>query len=1416
MKRHAVLGEGAVALFCLNELHARGFPVVCVLSPDGSLTDSAEKLSIRHETDRKAFFECLRGGAVDVLWSVANPWVLTEFEIGAVQHRVVNYHDSLLPLHAGMHATTWALLEGRQTHGVSWHEVDVGIDTGRLLAQMSIPVLAEDRAFDLNARCLDAACRLFIRLIEDPTQLGCVGHVQSGERSYHAARHRLPFQCNLNPEHTALSWIRQWRSHDFGPAKNPLGLPKLCIAAGRWLIVQRLMSAGGSTLPKGHWQWMDSETLVVGTADGTLAVGGLLMLDGRVATRELLGEQWGLGAHGCLHVEPSHVQQRVSELHGQVCLFEGHWRAVLRQSRPVVEGSHLLPRFGEQGMMSLPGLAKALRVVPVGVRQHWCLSLILLHALRSREQSGVQYGLHCEHAEAGCAGLFAHIVPVFVPDLDVLAWSDWLRACADSVMEAQRHRTFAFDLLARMHKEGAPAETPAEWATVFCLSASLPEHSVGANVRHVWWLPDPCDELFLLGPQLSQDALTALDDQLSSLCRAALSCPEADVRVLGLMEPARQLAWWSACSGPVKSWTDESVVSRVMAMAKHQPHAIALVDGDECKTYEDLIRDAQQHADELVCRGVQPGHLVGLHMPRGVLAIVCMLAIWQVGAAWMPLDPEQPEARLLHMISQAQPALVLSSCPVSLSPDMLPCSVLVIGDPSSRAGQVACTEAITSSKHDGIAYCIFTSGSTGQPKGVLIEEAALLNHLLSMADVYRLSSGSRCLWSASIGFDVTIEQVFPALISGGTVEIRPADLFESVARFDDFVRVVMLTHLTLPTAIWHAWVHHLKETGSNAPATLKVIGVGTERVDGRMLSQWWQSGGHGVRFFQGYGPTEATVTCTFHEVDSVNLADANAHVPIGRPLPNASIHVVDHRGHSQPAGATGEILVSGAGLARGYVNQPELTADRFIYLNAPDSSSLRAYKTGDIGYVDEAGRLFFLGRKDAQVKVNGHRVELGEIETVACSLDDVTDALVVLHHPPGMSARLVGHVVAPAGAVHPSMLQDACERNLPAYMRPVQWFVHDHWQLTLNGKIDRKALPVPDDPIASGDLSVNDPPAIGDELLTLVAEAFKAVLGIQIVGLDSSFFSLGGDSLAAMRLLGRLQADLGVHLGFGDLAGSPTIRLLCERIRAGGGERGPRVFCLKDGSGPPVWLLAGVFLYQDLTRALQTRRPVFVAFLPIEEELLRGGMQMPPIQDIARRYVDLIVKRTPVGPYVVGGFSVGGAIAHAVARQLVQTGRQVELVVILDTTLPTHRLRLWHWKKWKTLLHSQFARKHSDTAQRQVAGPEKVNVERASDAMRKQRDAEYARILQAYEAAGEAHDGPAVIYRTTGEDRYRRNAKGLGFAALMAGEWAECLVDSDHIALMKMPSIALVALDLSARLDRISDRSDFQQLRMSA
>lgn len=593
-----------------------------------------------------------------------------------------------------------------------------------------------------------------------------------------------------------------------------------------------------------------------------------------------------------------------------------------------------------------------------------------------------------------------------------------------------------------------------------------------------------------------------------------------------------------------------SVVDLFNAQVARSPNALALSCGGERLDYSELDRRANRLARVLIARGAGPDHLIGLCIERSVETMVSLLAILKSGAGYLPLDAHQPTARLALMIEEARPCLIitdlgtLSRLPTTAAP------LLVIDH--------AATVDLVSSQLDGhvdsdvspqnIAYVIYTSGSTGAPKGVAISHANLANLTRGQMDFFGIGASDRLLQLASLSFDMSVEEIFPALCSGATLVLAPARFSESWAAFHSHLEDNAVTFINPSTAVWRQYTLWLAEAGEQPPIHLRVLSTGGEAVD-RPTLQLWRSLAPHIDFTNGYGPTETTVNATAWRFDEV--AETHTEVPIGLPIANARVYLLDRRLEPSPIGVEGEIFVGGEGVARGYVGRPDLTAERFV----PDPHGppgARLYRTGDLARRRTDGALVFVGRADDQLKIRGFRIEPGEIESALIDLAGVQAAIVTGDDSAG-DKRLVAFIATNNPHAFDTDAAKASLRDaLPDYMVPTVIVALPRFPLNSSGKIDRKALAGIGMPVEHTEFS---PPATDTE--RALCEAWSEILGVDRVSALDNFFEIGGHSLAVMRMATQVSRVRGVTIPLALIYQTETLRQLASVIDAAVALRSP-------------------------------------------------------------------------------------------------------------------------------------------------------------------------------------------------------------------------------------------------------------------
>jgi amino acid adenylation domain-containing protein len=721
--------------------------------------------------------------------------------------------------------------------------------------------------------------------------------------------------------------------------------------------------------------------------------------------------------------------------------------------------------------------------------------------------------------------------------------------------------------------------------------------------------------------------------------------------------------------------------------ARLAPEAPAIVDDVASLSYDELDSAANALARRLLYSGAGPGMRVAVSLPRGPAVVVALLAVLKVRAAYVPLDPNYPPERSGYVLQDAEPAVLLTEESV-LGRLPVPAGVTALSVQASEiiAARAAPPGGLPPADPDAIAYVIYTSGSTGRPKGVEVPNRALTNFLASMQHTPGLTADDLLLSVTTISFDIAGLEIFLPLVTGARLRIVPRDIAVDGVRLAALLDGSGATVMQATPATWRVLV----EGGWKGHRGLKVL-CGGEAMPRHLAEELLERAGS---VWNVYGPTETTIWSTVHRVQH-----ADGPVPIGKPIDHTAVYVLDARGEPVPIGVPGEIYIGGEGVARGYANRPELTAERFL----PDpfaGGDARMYRTGDAGRLTNDGTLQHLGRLDDQVKVRGHRIELGEIESVLRDHPGIMEAVVAARELAPGDIRLTGYYSERNGAVSARELRELCQGRLPNEMVPTSWMRLASIPRTPNGKTDRNALPAPT-PSADDGAAERVPPRTALEVE--LARIWEAVLGVPVPSVQDSFFDLGGHSLLATRVFARIEQVTGVALPLSALVEKPTIEYLAERIS----ERrvAPRsdlesrqVFSYLVGIQPrgekaPLFCVHGaggnVLNLHDIVRYLSPDRP----FYGIQAAGVDGSTPpMQSIEEMAARYLLELRALQPRGPYYLSGYCGGGVVAYEMAQRLRVAGEEVALLALIDLYRPGLAEPFSRRQRWTRTLREETVR----------------------------------------------------------------------------------------------------------------------------
>ncbi|MGA8763865.1 MAG: amino acid adenylation domain-containing protein [Candidatus Sulfotelmatobacter sp.] len=856
-------------------------------------------------------------------------------------------------------------------------------------------------------------------------------------------------------------------------------------------------------------------------------------------------------------------------------------------------------------------------------------------------------------------------------------------------------------------------------------------------------------------------------------------------------ELQRLLVEWNNTARPYPA--DQCIHELVQAQAAKTPQAIAAETGSQRLTYASLNRCANQLARLLRKKGVGPEVPVAICLKRSLELLVALLGVLKAGGACVPLDPDYPSERLSHILQDSQAPILITQ------PELL--SILGSTDAEvlhlepgweileGESNENLLTEVVPGN----LAYVIYTSGSTGKPRGVLLTHRGLVNHGVAAIDVYGLTSADRVLQFASISFDIALEEIFPTWFAGGCVIPREDHTPLNAPEFLRWVETRKITVLDLPTAYWHELVHDLAEIGQELPRSLRLVIVGGEKASSSAFAAWLNAGGSRVRWMNTYGPTEASVIATAYEPQPKKSLPDN--LPIGRPIANVRLYVVDEKLQPVPIGTTGELLIGGPGVARGYLNHPELTDAKFVADSFSGEPESRLYKTGDMVRYLPDGNLEFAGRIDFQVKIRGFRVELGEIEAVLEKHPGVAQAVVVAREANG-GKQLVAHVISAGMRVAAAELRDYAKKQLPEYMVPASVVFVESFPFTPNGKVDRRALPEPqreDSSPADGFVAPRD------EFEAKMAALWERVLGKPSVGVRDDFFDLGGHSLLALRLTSRIEREFGKKLTITALLQAPTVEQLVRMMRQEKTSWSPLVVLQPAGSKPPLFFVHGlggtVMRFHELARHMAPDQP----FLSFQAQGIDGNLAvLSNVDDMADLYLEHLRDAQPDGPYYLGGYSFGGLVALEMARRLLERRQEVALLALVDTYVGGSNSSL-------------LGRFFSLTSEQKVAYLKKRatryrrGIKRRIDAL--SFPAEVKAVRNSCAAAElnyrpTAYPGPVVLFRASEKALRGLEDKSGGWQKYAAGGLEVHEIDGDHGNVLNEPNVRQLAAALRARLEQ--------------
>jgi amino acid adenylation domain-containing protein len=1262
-----IVGSGTLPVRCGEILLSDGHEICAVVSSDEQVSDWASENNIVQLFPSADLAAQLREKPFDYLFSIVNEHILREDVLTLPRKLAVNYHDAPLPKYAGTHATSWALLSGEKSHGISWHIITDVVDAGDILQQKFVEINDHDTALTLNTKCYEAALETFARLVEE-LAAGTISPKKQflSERTFFPRFKRPSNGGVISWNKTAFEISALVRALDFGLHPNPLGSAKLFVGDEFFIISEvEILDKSAKNAP-GTITKIGTDFLQISAADRELILRKILRLDGQIVSITDLAAKFNLAEGFRLTELDAKTARRLDEFYPKIARHEKFWTDKLLNLEPAAP-----PLVNDKSLSKTIHFETAPMPIPEEVlsflneRQinqgEFLITAfgVLLARLNGVESFDVGYKNAARQNEiSGLPNFFADWLPLRF-EVDFLqSFGKFSETVKQQTELLEKHQTFAQDILKRypqFHKSIASGNNftlPTAIETV----KKFDDYNPTKDSELTLLIAENETECRLIYNAAKIKDVEKIVCHFAALLKSIAADPEGKIAQMPLLTEAEQAQILFEWNDNRAEYPKNLCIHQLFeTQVSRTPEATALIFGEQHLTYRELNNRANRVAHYLQNLGVKPETLVGICVARSVEMIVGILGILKAGGAYIPLDPNYPAERLALMLEDSQVSVLLTQENLIPTLESQHAEFVCLDTDWAQIASQSKENPVSKAETNNLAYVIYTSGSTGKPKGVAIEHRSASAFLHWATTVFSAEQLAGVLASTSVCFDLSVFEMFTPLASGGAII-----LVENVLHLPESAAA---NEVTLINSVPSAITELLRIKG--VPTSVKTVNLAGEPLKTSLVKQIYELDSV-KQVFDLYGPTEDTTYSTF------TLRDDGA-ATIGRPISNTQTYILDKFLQPVPAGIPGELYLGGDGLARGYLNQTELTNERFIKNPFSEDSTARMYRTGDLVRYLHDGRIEYLGRIDNQVKIRGFRIELGEIETVLANHTAVSEAVVIAVEDQSGAKNLAAYFVPNLQSkAKIAELRDYLKQKLPDYMIPSFFTELDELPLTPNGKINRKALPAPSANLPSGERKVV---SHRDELERQLTEIWETILGVQPIGIGDNFFEMGGHSLKAVRMFVEVEKTFGKNIPLATLFEAGTIEKLAEILRQDGwsAPESSLVPIQTEGTKPIFFCVhakgGNVLFYRDLARHLGKDQP----FYGIQARRL-GGRQIGhgSVAEMAEFYIKEMRTIQPEGPYFLGGASFGGLAAFEIVQQLCAVGEKVALVALFDTGTPDY------------------------------------------------------------------------------------------------------------------------------------------------
>lgn len=1139
-----VMGERSRLIQCSEILLQKGHQILGVITSDPSVLRWAKEKRLRQISPKADIVGLLKSEPFDLFFSIDNLFKVPKEILALPRIYAINFHDAPLPRYAGNHATNWALINRETLHGVTWHVMTDVIDSGDILKQKTFPIANDETALTLNAKCYENSIEAFAELMDELMENRVSQATQNlDKRTFFPLWKRPRAACALDWSRSAEEIDALFRGLNFGPYPNPLGLPKLFLGDKAIIVKDIEVLKSKAATPPGTISSVTNEVIHVATASQDVALGKLVTLNEKPLSPPIFLEKYGLKKGDKLPEIKNEFADTVTKINSAFCKHEEYWIQRLITLEPIeipyAKRSALTdgkPHYSE-ARFSTPTRVVTSQKISEN-RGDFLLAAFILYLSRitGKENYDVNYRDAALQQELSDAEIFfASHLPLHIDVEYDQKFEQFYNRVQEQIKSMRTHGSYARDLVFRdpglRNKFSAEfsGRLPVALERVELLSRDQAKDDADLLIV----IPDDGKESVWVYDEkvLDKMAIERMWKQFEVLLNDIATGKDQPIGRLSILPETESKRLFGEWNNTGREYPHDVCLHQLFeAQVERTPGATAVVYGDKQLSYRELNNHANQLAHHLRSLGVGPEIIVGIFMERSFEMLIAIYGILKAGGAYMPLDPEYPAERVAYMIKEAQPTVILTQKHLSASLPENGSKAICLDSDWSILARESSHNLANETKAENLAYVIYTSGSTGTPKGVMNHHKGICNRLIWMQETYRLTQADRILQKTPFSFDVSVWEFFWPLLAGAHLIVaQPGGHKDS----NYLVKLIQHEGITTIHFVPSMLQLFLEDKGVEGCRSLKRVICSGEALPYELQERFFTK--LDAELHNLYGPTEAAVDVTYWACKQ--KCEYN-FVPIGYPVANTQIYILDPRLQALPIGVSGELHIGGVQVARGYLNRPELTAEKFIQDPFTDKPEACLYKTGDLSRYLSNGAIEYLGRIDHQVKIRGLRIELGEIEAVLSAHKALSQAVAVVRESKDHDKQLVVYyVLEPDQNTTVTELRRYLQTRLPEFMIPQHFVGLDELPLTLNGKVNRRALPAPQEDRQTDESYV----APQNEVEKTISGIWQELLNIKTVGINDNFFELGGHSLLLVRMVARLQELFKKEFSVVEMFRHPTI-----------------------------------------------------------------------------------------------------------------------------------------------------------------------------------------------------------------------------------------------------------------------------------